>query len=25
LPMSDRRADIFGNMQRGQQRPLLVA
>ena len=25
LPVSDRQADIFGNMQRGQQRPLLVA
>ena len=25
LPMSDGRADIFGNMQRSQQRPLLVA
>jgi len=25
LPVSDRRADIFSNMQRGQQRPLLVA
>lgn len=24
LPVSDRRADIFGNMHRGQQRPLLV-
>ena len=25
LPMSDRRADFFGNVQRGQQRPLLMA
>jgi hypothetical protein len=23
--MGDRRADFFGNVQRGQQRPLLVA
>jgi len=25
LPMGDRRADFLGNVQRGQQRPLLVA
>jgi hypothetical protein len=25
LPMSDRQTDIFGNMQRGQQRAFLVA
>jgi len=25
LPMSDRRANFFGDVQRGQQRPLLVA
>ena len=25
LPMSDRRADFFGNVQRGQQRAFLVA